>query len=435
MHRHLRIDGQTHYHVPMDKPQALRKSKRLALLCLLIAAAVFIATSLSPRLWWIDLLRAMAEAAMVGALADWFAVSALFRKVLLPHTAIIPRNKDRIADNLAVFVEEKFLSPQSLTELVRRHDPAQRLAGWLADPANADRLGGYMAQAMGGVLTLTDDKKIQGFVRGALHAALEKVDLSRSLATILDTLTQDGRHQQLLDRAIVQIVALLNREDTREFIAQSMVDWLRREYPKMEKLLPSDWIGEKSAATLADIIDKLLTGIAEDPEHSLRKAFDRQVAGFVTRLKEDESLRARAEQIKQELLGGEAVNAYVTGVWNSLREWIRHDLAREDSVLHAKVKGATQWIGQALQDDAELRASLNRHVEQAVGSLSPEVAKFLTRHISDTIKNWDAAELSRQIELNIGRDLQYIRINGTVVGGLIGALLFGLSALMHWVVQ
>ncbi|OWY26920.1 DUF445 domain-containing protein [Herbaspirillum robiniae] len=415
----------------MDKQLSLRRAKRAALLCLLASVAVFVATSLSPRAWWVDLLRAMAEAATVGALADWFAVTALFRKVLLPHTAIIPRNKDRIADNLAQFVQEKFLSPQSLTELVRRHDPAQRLAAWLAAPENAARLGAYMAQAMAGLLTLTDDRKIQGFVRDALHAALGKVDLSRSLAAILDTLTQDGRHQQLLDRVIVQVVELLNREQTRAFIAQSMVEWLRREYPKIEKVLPSSWIGEKSAETLADIIDKLLTGVAQDPQHSLRQAFDKQVAGFVTRLKEDEGLRARAEEIKRELLEGEAVNAYVAGLWNSLREWIRQDLAREDSALHAQVAGGTQWIGRALLEDAELRASLNRHLEQAIGSLSPEVAGFLTRHISDTVKNWDAQELSRQIELHIGRDLQYIRINGTVVGALVGALLFGASWLMQ----
>ncbi|MBP0598997.1 DUF445 family protein [Herbaspirillum sp. LeCh32-8] len=416
----------------MDKQQSLRRAKRLALLCLLFSVAVFIVTSLSPRVWWVDLLRAMAEAAMVGALADWFAVTALFRRVLLPHTAIIPRNKDRIADNLAVFVEEKFLSTQSLVELVRRHDPAQRLAGWLAAPETAQRLGAYMAQAVAGVLTLTDDRKIQGFVRDALRTALHKVDLSSSLATILDTLTQDGRHQQLLDRAIVQVVELLNREQTRAFIAESMVEWLKREYPKVEKVLPSNWIGEKSAETLADIIDKLLTGIAEDPQHSLRQAFDRQVAAFVTRLKEDEGLRERAEQIKRELLEGEAVSAYVAGLWNTLREWIRQDLAGEDSALRAKAAGATQWVGHALLEDAELRASFNRHLEQAIGTLSPEVARFLSKHISDTVKNWDAAELSRQIELNIGRDLQYIRINGTVVGGLIGALLFGASVLMQW---
>jgi len=423
----------------MDKSPALHRAKRFALACLLGSAVLFVAASLAPPSLWTALLRAMAEAAMVGALADWFAVTALFRRIPLPflarHTAIIPRNKDRIADNLAVFVEEKFLSPQSLAGLVRRHDPAQRLSAWMAAPENAARLGGYMAQAVAGVLTLTDDRRIQAFVREALQTALGKLDLSRSLASILDTLTLDGRHQQLLDRAIVALAELLNREQTRAFIAERMVEWLQREYPKIEKLLPSNWIGEKSADTLADILDKLLTGIAEDPQHSLRQAFDRQLAGFVARLKEDPALRARAEEIKREILQGEAVNAYVGSLWESLRQWLRQDLARPDSALHAQASAATQWIGRALQEDAQLRSSLNAHLEQAIASLSPDVAQLLTRHISDTIKQWDTAELSRQIELNIGRDLQYIRINGTLVGGLIGALLFGLSWLMQWLVH
>lgn len=423
----------------MDKSLALHRAKRFALACLLGSAVLFVAASLAPPSLWTALLRAMAEAAMVGALADWFAVTALFRRIPLPflarHTAIIPRNKDRIADNLAVFVEEKFLSPQSLAGLVRRHDPAQRLSAWMAAPENAARLGGYMAQAVAGVLTLTDDRRIQAFVREALQTALGKLDLSRSLASILDTLTLDGRHQQLLDRAIVALAELLNREQTRAFIAERMVEWLQREYPKIEKLLPSNWIGEKSADTLADILDKLLTGIAEDPQHSLRQAFDRQLAGFVARLKEDPALRARAEEIKREVLQGEAVNAYVGSLWESLRQWLRQDLACPDSALHAQASAATQWIGRALQEDAELRSSLNAHLEQAISSLSPDVAQLLTRHISDTIKQWDTAELSRQIELNIGRDLQYIRINGTLVGGLIGALLFGLSWLMQWLVH
>ena len=423
----------------MDKQDALRRTKRLAFICLLAAAALFIIASLAPPSWWSGLLRAMAEAAMVGALADWFAVSALFRRIPLPllsrHTDIIARNKERIAHNLAVFVEEKFLSPQSLAALIRRHDPAQHLARWMALPENAARLGGYMARAVGGVLMLTDDRRIQSFLRQGLHAAVGKLDLSHSLAAVLDTLTLDGRHQQLLDRAIIELAALLNREQTRIFIAERMVDWLRQEYPKIEKILPSQWIGEKSAQTLADILDKLLSGIAEDPQHSLRRAFDEQVARFIVRLKEDPALRERADTFKRELLEGEAVHAYVGGLWDSLRQWLRADLERSDSVLRRHAQDATQWIGQALQDDAALRASLNTHLEHSIASLSPELAQLLSRHISDTIRQWDTVELSRQVELNIGRDLQFIRINGTLVGALIGAVLFGLSALMQWLVH
>jgi uncharacterized membrane-anchored protein YjiN (DUF445 family) len=420
----------------MDKTLALRRAKLLALAWLMGAALVFIAACLAPRMVWSDLLRAMAEAAMVGALADWFAVSALFRRIPIPllssHTAVIARNKDRIADNLAVFVEEKFLNPQALATLIRRHDPARLVADWLADPSHARQLGTYVCAALSQLLDMADDRAIQRFAREAMHAAFDRVDLSRSLGAILDVLTRDGRHQELLDQVIAQVALLLNRESTRTFIAGHMIEWLRQEYPTIEKLLPSNWIGEKSADTLARILDTLLTGIANDPDHALRRAFDQQLATFIEQLKHDPALQARGEQIKQELLLGEAVSAYLTGLWANIRDWLQRDLAQPDSVLHAKASGATLWIGRALQEDQHLRATLNERLEQAVGALGPEMTQLLTRHISETVKNWDAVELSRQVELNIGRDLQYIRINGTIVGALIGAALFGTTLALQW---
>ncbi|EJM97517.1 DUF445 domain-containing protein [Herbaspirillum sp. YR522] len=423
----------------MDKATALRRAKLLALAWLVGAALVFVAASLAPRMLWSDLLRAMAEAAMVGALADWFAVSALFRRIPIPllssHTAVIARNKDRIADNLAVFVEEKFLNPHALATLIKRHDPARLVAEWLADPAHARQVGTYLCAALAQVLDMADDRAIQRFAREAMHAAFERVDLSRSLGAILDVLTRDGRHQELLDQAIGQVAALLNRDSTRAFIAEHMVQWLRQEYPKIEKLLPSTWIGEKSADTLAEIIDKLLTGIANDPEHALRRAFDEQLAAFIEQLKHDPAMQARGQRIKQELLEGEAVSTYLSGLWGNIRGWLQRDLAQPDSALHAKASGAAQWIGQALQDDQHLRATLNARLEQAIATLGPEMTQLLTRHISETVKNWDAVELARQVELNIGRDLQYIRINGTVVGALIGAALFGATLALQWAIH
>lgn len=419
----------------MDKEQALRKEKRIALYWLLGAFLVFVATSLAPRMVWVDFLRAMSEAAMVGGLADWFAVTVLFRKIPVygfkGHTGVIPNNKDKIADNLAIFVEEKFLDARSLTELIRKHDPAQHIAIWMANPDNANILGSYMVRALSGVLAFTDDIKIRRFIQDAIHAAVSKIDLTQSLGSILDVLTKDGRHQVLLDHAIHRTVLLLNQEDTRTAIAGKMVEWLKQEYPVAEKVLPSHWIGEKSADTLADILDTLLTAVANDKQHALRKAFDKEVLALIVRLKEDAALHAKGEQIKQEILQGEAVGTYITGLWGSLRQWIKDDLARADSTLHAKTSAATQWIGRALLEDAQLRASLNHHMEQTISAIGPDFAQVLTRHISDTVKNWNANDLSHQIELNIGKDLQKIRINGTIVGGLIGAILFGLSSLLQ----
>lgn len=419
----------------MNKELALQKEKRIALYWLLGAFLVFVATSLSPKTLWIDFLRAMSEAAMVGGLADWFAVTVLFRKIPVygfrGHTGVIPNNKDKIADNLAVFVEEKFLDAKSLAKLIHKHDPAQHIADWMAVPANADVLGRYMVRAMSGILAFTDDQKIRSFIQEAIRAAVSKIDLTQSLGSILDVLTKDGRHQVLLDHAINRTALLLNQEDTRTAIAGKMVEWLKQEYPVTEKILPSQWIGDKSADTLADILDNLLSAIANDREHALRRAFDKEVLALIVRLKEDTALHAKGELIKQEILQGEAVGSYITELWGSLRQWIKDDLARPDSTLHAKTAAATQWIGRALQDDAQLRTSLNHHMEQTISAIGPDFARILTRHISDTVKNWNANDLSHQIELNIGRDLQKIRINGTIVGGMIGAILFGLSQLLQ----
>ncbi|CCP01491.1 hypothetical protein BN439_0400 [Erwinia amylovora Ea644] len=223
----------------MDKETELRQAKRLPLLMLVMAALLFIFTVLwplyAPLNLWISGLKAVAEASMVGALADWFAVSALFRHVPIPlaarHTAIIPRNKDRIADNLAIFVQDKFLNSEALLALIRRHDPAQLIARWLSARENAARLSGYLLKMMRGFLDLADDLRIQALMRRAIHRAIDKIDLSQSVAVILESLTKNNRHQQLLDDALAQMLQLLNKPATHEFIAHQVVRWLKREHP------------------------------------------------------------------------------------------------------------------------------------------------------------------------------------------------------------
>ena len=413
------------------KERELKKAKRLAMLFLVTAAVLFVLSASFPHAAWSGWLKAISEAAMVGALADWFAVSALFKNIPIPflsaHTAIIPRNKDKIADNLATFVEEKFLDPESIVDLIKQHDPVHRISKWLADTTNADRLGRHMAKAIAGVLDFTDDKKIQIFIKDAMHAAIAKVDLSKSMGAILDTLTKDGRHQQLLDEGISQLLLVLDKESTRIFIAEQIIHWLKTEHPRMEMLLPSGWIGTNSAEMVAVAIDKLLKNIGSDPEHQLRKKFDEAVTKLIVRLKNDPILLERGEDFKRFLTAGESLSAYTSDLWGSVRAWLKQDLARDDSLIHLKIVGATSWVGNALLEDEELRQSLNNQMIAAAHSMAPDFAKFLTRHISDTVKNWDAKELSRQIELNIGKDLQFIRINGTIVGGAIGAILYFLS--------
>lgn len=421
----------------MDKYQQLKRSKRLALSLLLIAAAIFVVTLFLPPTFWVLGLKAIAEAAMVGALADWFAVVALFRRVPVPfisrHTAIIPRNKDRIGENLGRFVQEKFLDTDSLLALIRRHDPSQLLAQWLNTPGNADRIGRHLLQVMRGFLDLTDDQRIQRFLRRAVHRALDKVDLTQSSALLLDSLTKNNRHQELLDAAVQQLLRLLHKPGTREFIALQIVRWLKREHPIKAKVLPTEWLGEHSAELVANAVDSILDEVARDQGHEFRLGFNRAVQRLIERLKSDPEMAERAETIKHWLKEDESFNRYIGELWQDLRRWLKSDLNSDDSRVQERVRLAALWLGETLAADEALRTSMNQHLEDAARSVAPEFAAFLTRHISDTVKSWDAREMSQQIELNIGRDLQFIRINGTLVGGTIGLVLFLLSQLPGWV--
>ena len=417
----------------MDKITELKRTKRLALLLLLIAAATFIITLFLPANFWVSGVKAIAEAAMVGALADWFAVVALFRRVPVPfisrHTAIIPRNKDRIGDNLGRFVQEKFLDTDSLLALIRRHDPSQMLASWLNKPGNADRVGRHLLQVMRGFLDLTDDERIQRLIRRAVHRAIDKVDLTQSGALMLESLTKNNRHQELLDAAVEQLLHILHKPDTRTFIARQIVRWLKREHPMKAKMLPTEWLGEHSADLVANAVDSILDEVALDQGHELRLGFNRAVERLIVRLKSDPEMAERAEVIKSWLKEDESLNRYIGELWQDLRAWLKQDLNSEESKVQDKVRLAALWLGENLAADEALRSSLNQHLEEAARSVAPEFSGFLTRHISDTVKSWDARDMSQQIELNIGKDLQFIRINGTLVGGTIGLILYLLSQL------
>lgn len=417
----------------MSKEAELRKAKRLALLFLLGAAALFVLTLFLPRVWWAELLAAFSEAAMVGAMADWFAVVALFRRVPIPfvsrHTEIIPKNQEKIADNLAVFVRDKFLDTESLVGLIRRHDPAGKVAEWMALPRHAEQLGSYLVKLASGMLDFIEDAPVRTFITRAIRSALGSVDLSQSAAVVLEALTRDNRHQALLDAGIGQLATLMSSEETQGYIADGIVNWMKDSYPRTEKVLPSEWIGRKGAEVAVATANRIINDIHHDPQHPVRVNFSRFTAEFIERLKTDPAFLEKGEEIRRKLLDDESLNAYLGALWDDLRDWLRKDLHSEQSVLHQRVVAAGQWVGRALSDDARLRQSLNDHIEAAARSAGPEFAEFLTRHIADTVKNWDSREMSEQIELNIGKDLQFIRINGTIVGGLIGVALYLVSQL------
>jgi uncharacterized membrane-anchored protein YjiN (DUF445 family) len=416
----------------MTKEIELQKSKRLAMYFLAFAALTFISTLFLPaERWWVGLMRAISEAAMVGALADWFAVVALFKRVPIPivsaHTEIIPKNKDKIADNLALFVREKFLDVESIVALIQKHDPAQKAADWLCAADNTKKLGTYLVKITAGMLDFIEDAAVQKFMTKAIHAMLDKIDLSQSAGMLLDVMTKNNRHQALLNEGINQFASILAENETQTFIAEGIVDWLKDEHPVAEKIMPSGWVGRTGADIAIKAASRLFNEINENPDHQLRIKFDGYTKDFITRLRTDPEFFEKAEEIKRYLKNDETFNTYMGELWRDLKDWLKRDCADKNSVLHQKISAAGQWLGETLAHDANLRQSLNQHMEDAAKKMAPDFALFLTAHIRDTVKGWDSKEMSRQIEVNIGKDLQYIRINGTIVGGCIGCLLYLIS--------
>ncbi|MEG0921251.1 MAG: DUF445 domain-containing protein [Comamonas sp.] len=423
-----------------EQQTLLRRAKRTPLLLLIAVALLFVLASwcigqpfAQTERWQLALrcLRAMTEAGMVGALADWFAVSALFKHIPIPwierHTAIIPRNKDRIGENLAVFVRERFLDGDSLVQLVRTHRPADKMAQWLKSPGNAELLGHQVARLAAAALATVQDAQVERFIKLALRTLLGQLDLSKSLSKLLTVLTHEGRHQVLLEQALDKLVELLREGETRELIAQTIAYWLKTEHPVKEKMLPTGWLSDKGSAMIASSLEHLLDAIADNPSHVLRAKFDETMQEWIARLQTDPVWHAKGEEVRRYLQHDAAVGQYVQELWQSLRASLQRDLADDNSAMARNVRGMGLWLGKSLAADDALRASLNERMEMWVRDLSPEIAQFFGTHIADTVKRWDAKELSDLIEWNIGRDLQFIRINGTMVGGMIGFVLFWLG--------
>ncbi|ALS66173.1 DUF445 domain-containing protein [Pandoraea apista] len=412
----------------MDPALALQRAERRALSFLLVALAIFIGTLFMPEHFLTGWIRAAAEAAMVGGLADWFAVEALFRRIPIPglsrHTNILIRKKDALGEGLARFVREKFLDTPSVVRLIQQQNPADVVSHWLGSHENTRQLSAVLVKVAGGVLDVMDERNVQAFIRRALDTMIDRLDLSQSAAAILDTLTRDGRHQALLDETLDYLVELLNEPQTREFISARIVDWLKTDHPKKEKVLPSEWLGNKGSDMISAAVTRLLAQMEADESHQLRQAFDRAVAGLIERLKHDAEFQTKLETFKTQLKGDTALNAYVGSLWNEWRSWVKRDLARDDSVIGAKITAAAAWIGQELARSESLRKALDAQLLDAAERMAPGFADFVTDHIRATVHGWNAEHLSQQIRLSVGQDLQYIRINGTLVGGLIGAVLY-----------
>ncbi|RYF32649.1 MAG: DUF445 domain-containing protein [Comamonadaceae bacterium] len=403
--------------------------KRIALGLLCGAALLYaLAKAFEPRHPWLGYVAAFAEAAMVGAIADWFAVVALFRHPLglpIPHTAIIPANKDRIGANLAGFICNNFLSTAQVLAKLRQFDPAARIADWLAAPPNAQRLGDHAVTVVRYGLTAFDDARVRDFLGRTVTAALGQVDLSRLLGQALDALTAGGRHQALLDDVLVQVAGLIESEDLQERIT----DAIAREI-KTLRYVGLDQVAAKLATRkIVAAIARTVNELAAEPDHPMRRRFDGFVDDFVLRLKHDPEFHARGEQIRAELQAHPALAEYAHGLWSELLAWLNDDLARSDSSIRQRVVTMAASLGARLQRDEAIRSWINEQIESAAPAAIDRYREDIRRYIVERVAEWNADEMTDELERNIGRDLQFIRINGTLVGGLVGLLIYSVTQL------
>lgn len=417
-----------------DRAQKLRVMRCWALGLLLGALALFLVAAAhdfaGPWAW----VGAFAEAAMVGALADWFAVVALFRHPLglpIPHTAILPRNKMRLAHRLAEFIREHFLEAEAIVRLLRRADPATWLAQWLSDAGNSALLARQMTFLLQQGLALSDDRALRTALRAALGRQLQGIDGARWVGSILALLTEDHRHQTLLDDGIQRLRRWLDGEDTQSLLADQIGAILKRAYPTlfawMGAVMDPATLSENLARNLVKAAHQLLQEIADDPEHPRRLAFDRWMQDAILRLQTDATFQARVQRWQHGLIAHPAVQAYVDGLLRDLRVWLETDLQRPDSRLQGQVQRLSQQLGFFLGEQPALRDALNGYLEDSARRLAPALRDGLAQHIEATIRAWPDADMVRLLEEGVGTDLQYIRVNGTLVGGMIGIVIHALA--------
>ena len=366
-------------------------------------------------------LHAFAEAAMIGGLADWFAVTALFRHPMglkIPHTAIIPENKDRIADTMAQFLRDNFLTPSVVARRMQAMNMAQAIGGFLVEPkaGAGSRIGAGAAELFAGVLESLDPERLGGQVKSGLKLQLAKLEISPLIGQMLSAAIADRRHLPLIDGFVRW--AGLTLEDNEEMVREVV-------HERANALIR--WVGldEKLANSVLDGLYRLLAEVLVDPEHPLRSKIEEGLEKLAHDLIHDPPTREKVESMKRELLDNPAVARWWEGVWERIRTGLIA-MARNTDKSFAGILGPGQLgssqveLGTALRDDPQLQWQVNRFARRTAVGVATRYGGQIVRLVSETVKRWDAHTVTDRIESAVGRDLQFIRINGTLVGGLIG---------------
>jgi len=385
---------------------------------------LFIATTLpSQPGFWILLVRATAEAALVGGLADWFAVTALFRKPLglpIPHTAILPKNKDRIGEGLAIFIERNFLTPEIVKAKLRTVDPTRLVADWLSAPANADAVARRLVRLLPHLISAVDDRNFREFVGEWLGRHLAEIELAPLLGRAVAVLTANGFHEILLDR-LLDFGGQFLEEREEQLYAAAGAQRRRWWIPKT--------VNRQIAKAITAGVKELLSKLRE-PGAPARRNLLEKLERLAAELTTSPVYRARVEQAKLRLLEDEVIKAWLGSIWSDAKQVLLTDLASPQSRAHQALAAAILSLGRHLLADGAMRKRVDRTIEAMALEAVPWRAG-LAQFITEVVRQWDTASFTSRLELVVGGDLQYIRITGTLVGGFVGCLLYLLSAVLE----
>ena len=385
---------------------------------------LFIATTLpSQPGFWILLVRATAEAALVGGLADWFAVTALFRKPLglpIPHTAILPKNKDRIGEGLAIFIERNFLTPEIVKAKLRTIDPTRLVANWLSAPANADAVARRLVRLLPQLIGAVDDRNFREFVGEWLGRHLAEIELAPLLGRAVALLTAKGFHEILLDR-LLDFSGQFLEEREEQLYAAAGAQRRRWWIPKT--------VNRQIAKAITAGVKELLSKLRE-PGAPARRNLLEKLERLAAELTTSPVYRTRVEQAKLRLLEDEVIKAWLGSIWSDAKQVLLTDLASPQSRAHQALAAAILSLGRHLLADGAMRKRVDRTIEAMALEAVPWRAG-LAQFITEVVRQWDTASFTSRLELVVGGDLQYIRITGTLVGGFVGCLLYLLSAVLE----
>ncbi|MFF5983607.1 DUF445 domain-containing protein [Streptomyces olindensis] len=406
-----------------EKQRGVRRMKLTATGLLLFVAVVYVLAKWAQNSGagpWAGYVAAASEAGMVGALADWFAVTALFRHPLgipIPHTAIIPTKKDQLGVSLGEFVGENFLSEDVVRQRLRAVGIGSRLGAWLAVPEHADRVTAELSTALRGALTVLRDSDVQAVVGEAITRRANAQEIGPGIGKMLEKVVADGGHKRVVDLIVNRAHdwLVLHREEVMDAVEGGAPGWTPKFVDRK--------VGERVYRELL----RFATEMRDMPAHPARGALDRFLTDFAGDLQSDTDTRARVERLKGEVLGRGEVQDLIASAWTAVRSMIVAAAEDERSELRLRVRASLLSLGSRMAAERKVQDKVDRWVEDAAVYVVTTYRKEITSLITDTVASWDAEHTTRKIEANIGRDLQFIRINGTVVGSLAGLLIYTVS--------